>query len=204
MDSSDTVSLIESCLVRHGNGDPSAWNDLITHTFERLLHQCNRIVRQELSKPNPLITENVVLAETYFRLRKAMRSDQVRPMTAREFFGLAARNIRWQVQDMVRKPAHQQETAGVLDGLSQGQDIAAEVIDREKWRRFWDTVDALRPDEREVFDLIWINGLSQYEAAELLGVTRNQIDSLWRGIKRGIAESCRDFIPEEFREPSGS
>jgi RNA polymerase sigma factor (sigma-70 family) len=162
--------------------------------FDRLIDQCGRIIQQELSRPNPLITANSVLAEVYGRLRKAMESDNVRPQTAREFYGLAARNIRWQIQDMIRKPSHGQSEEGVLENLAVSRGMTTQLLDREKWRRFWTAVDTLTPEDREVFDLIWIHGLSQYDVAAETGVTRNKVDTVWRRIRLSIAKSCGDLL----------
>ncbi len=66
-----TLPLIEGCLARLADGDRSAWDELFQHAFRRLLDQCARIVRQKITIPHPMITENAVLAETYQRLSKA-------------------------------------------------------------------------------------------------------------------------------------
>ena len=190
---SNTLSRIETCLARLNEGDASAWNELFEHAFDRLLVQCRRIVGQMLSRPNPLITENAVLAEAHHRLRKAMESEKVRPTTAREFFGLAARNVRWQVQDMLRKRSEQKIDNDVLAQFSDDDSLTDSAEEKEKWDLLWAAVDNFSEDEREVFDLIWINGLSQYEAADTIGKTRNQVDSIWRRIKIAIAKSCKDY-----------
>ena len=178
------------------NGDSSAWDELITHAFERLVAQCGRIIGQQLSRPHPLITENAVAAEVHQRLRKAMEADNVQPKTAREFFGLAARNIRWQIQDMLRKRTEQQGDTSLFAQLTAGTGAhtpAKLAQENEQWELFWKTVDQFTDDEREVFDLIWIHGLSQYAAADTIGKTRNQVDSIWRRVKMKIAKACKDY-----------
>lgn len=195
--SENSLTLIEQCLVRIANGDDSAQEELYQHAFSRLLAQCQRILRQELSVPNPMITENAVLAEASQRLRKAMESDKVSPTTAREFFGLAGRNIRWQVIDMLRKRSQQQGDTHVFEQLTgDGKELQPE--ETEKWELFWSAIDSLDDQQREVFDLIWVNGLSQYEAAEVMGKTRNQVDSIWRRIKIAISRACKDYGDVDF------
>ena len=51
------------------------------------------------------------------------------------------------------------------------------------------------PQQREVFDLIWMNELSQYEAAKELGIKRDRVKDLWRDIKIKIAEECEEALP---------
>jgi RNA polymerase sigma-70 factor (ECF subfamily) len=79
--------------------------------------------------------------------------------------------------------------------LPDGASVSTAVEEREKWRLLYTVVDTLSDDEREVFDLLWIEGLSQYEAAELLGKTRNQVEILWRKVKVKIGAAWQDFAP---------
>ena len=64
------------------------------------------------------------------------------------------------------------------------------------------------PDaEREVFDLLWYEGLTQVEAANVLGVTERTIKNRWRNAKLetsavvgrrawGMIGGCRDSSRE--------
>lgn len=193
----DTISLIEACLARLAAGDEGAWNDLISYAFNRLLAQCGRILRTTLSRPNPMITENTVLAESYTRLETAFRNDKVQPRTAMEFFGLAARNIRWQVKDMLRRRSAAQSAPDLLDGLPAGPGVSTVIEGLEQWRLFWDTANGLSGDEQQVFDLLFVHELSQYEAAAALGLDRNKVDTIWRRIKLKIGKACKDYLPME-------
>jgi RNA polymerase sigma factor (sigma-70 family) len=191
----NTSVLVEDCLARLAAGDKDAWDALMTHAFNRLLRQCERIIGQELSRPNPLVTANSVLAEAYRRLATAMANSKVHPTTAREFFGLSARNIRWQIKDMLRKPVEKGADTRCLAGLAEGPGAATEVADRETWGLFWEAVDSLPDAEREVFDLMYVHGFSQYEAADILGKTRNQVDGQWRKVKIALAKVCKHLQP---------
>ena len=194
----NTLTQIDGCLARLRTGDEAAWDDLVTHAFDRLLALCARILGRDLSRPDPLITENAVLSEAYLRLRTAMRNESARPATAAEFFGLAARNIRWQIRDMLRKPAARREGGEIGDGNeppdgATGLSLSAD--NDELWVKFWETVDAMAEDERRVFDLLWVNELSQYEAAEALGLDRNRVDTVWRRVKLKIGKACQNLVP---------
>jgi DNA-directed RNA polymerase specialized sigma24 family protein len=50
-------------------------------------------------------------------------------------------------------------------------------------RRMLDAIDGLPSDEREVFDLIRIQGITQTEAADVLGVS---VMTVKRRLKRGL------------------
>lgn len=192
-ESGTTLSQIENCLARLKSKDPSAWDDLFRYAFDRLLAQCARIVRRQLSRPHPLITENSVLAASYQRLCTAMKNDQVSPTTAREFFGLTARNIGWQILDMLQKRSEQQGNADLFAQIPEGDAPEEEAQADEKWELFWTAVNSFEEQEREVFDLIWVNELSQYETAETMGLTRNQVDTIWRRVKIAIVKACKDY-----------
>jgi RNA polymerase sigma-70 factor (ECF subfamily) len=63
-------------------------------------------------------------------------------------------------------------------------------------RQVLETVDGLPEDEREAFDLVHVQGLSQAEAAELLGVAARTVK---RRLDRGIqllAERLVELSPE--------
>ena len=165
-------------------------------TFAQVIKKCELIIRSRISRNNPVITENGVAADVYLRLDKAMRDKQsAMPKTAREYFGLAARNIRWQITDLLRKPKNEQEEPGVFQDLAQSTGVSTEALDLEAWGRFWLAVVKLPEEQREVFDLIWINELSQYETAKQLGLKRDRVKDLWRSIKIKIAEECVEVLP---------
>ena len=102
------------------------------------------------------------------RLLKAMR--KVRPPTVRQFFALANQHMRWELNDLARRldeqPAleelHEDQVpapASSGSGLSPAGSRMLEAIDR------------LPEDEREVFSLVRIQGLTHPEAAALLDVS---------------------------------
>ena len=84
---------------------------------------------------------------------------------------------------------------GVFHDLAQSTGVSTEALNLEVWVRFWTAVSELPDEQREVFDLIWINELSQYEAAKELGIKRDRVKDLWRNIKISIAENCEEVLP---------
>ena len=69
------------------------------------------------------------------------------------------------------------------------------VKEQERWRLLNETLDTLPENEREIFDLHWTQGLSEYEIAERLGNTRNEVDGIWRKVKRKIGAVLKDYTP---------
>lgn len=191
-----TAVVVQVCLDRLRADDEVAWAVLQEFTFAQVIKKCELIIRSKVTRNNPVITENGLAADVYLRLDKAMREKKSAvPTTAREYFGLAARNIRWQITDLLRKPKNDQEEAGIFLDLAQSTGVSTETLNLEVWSKFWLAVAELPEEQREVFDLIWINELSQYETAEQLGLKRDRVKDLWRSIKIKIAEECVEVLP---------
>ena len=64
------------------------------------------------------------------------------------------------------------------------------------WTEFHEKVQRLPEAEREVFDLLWYQGLTQPEAAAMLGVTDRTVKNRWRSAKLRLQEMLADGIPE--------
>lgn len=59
---------------------------------------------------------------------------------------------------------------------------AADTNDPERleaWSRFHRCVESLTDEDREVFDLLWYQGLTQGEAAEILDLSEKTINRRW-------------------------
>jgi RNA polymerase sigma-70 factor (ECF subfamily) len=52
-------------------------------------------------------------------------------------------------------------------------------------------------DEREVFDLLWYQGLTQVEAAAVIGVTDRTVKSRWRSARLRLHEALGGQLPGE-------
>ena len=48
------------------------------------------------------------------------------------------------------------------------------------WTEFHRQIDRLPDEEREIFDLLWYQGLSQAEAASLLKVSERTVKRRWQ------------------------
>ena len=57
------------------------------------------------------------------------------------------------------------------------------------------TREALPDAEREIFDLLWYQGLSQREAAALLGITERMAKRRWRAARLKIHERLGGRLP---------
>ncbi len=58
------------------------------------------------------------------------------------------------------------------------------------------TTERLPAEEREVFDLLWYQELSQAEAAALLGVSERTIKRRWQSARIMLHDALKGEIPE--------
>ncbi|MCX7702012.1 MAG: sigma-70 family RNA polymerase sigma factor [Gemmataceae bacterium] len=177
--------LIQACLDRIQAGDLSARDELIRQTCARL----EQIARQML-RANPRIRrweETADLTQTaVLKLYRALET--VRPATASDFYRLAAFQMRQTLIDMARRHygSHGHAAHHASAVLS---DSPSAIVDRTgdsepallaAWGDFHEAVERLEPEERAVFELVWYHGLSQPEAADLLGIPLRTLQRRWR------------------------
>ena len=123
----------------------------------------------------------------------------VRPRTVRQFFALATQHMRWQLNDLARRLDNQPAAAPLAEGgiaappSSSGSGLTSDA------RRMLQAIDSLPEDEREVFDLVRIQGLTYAEAAAVIGTS---LTTVQRRLSRGrlrLAQQLADLCPA----PSG-
>src|SRR5262249_56458704 len=79
-------------------------------------------------------------------------------------------------------------TAGDDSGPPAAADLSQEPSRLAAWGEFHEQIAALPDEEREAFDLLWYQGLSQAEAAELLGVSERTVKRRWQAARLKLHE----------------
>ncbi|MDB5348532.1 MAG: fliA 1 [Schlesneria sp.] len=125
-------------------------------------------------------------------LHKAMR--KIRPLTVRQFFALVNQHIRWQLNDLARRL----DETPVMTELHEG--IAAVSVGSgsgitPNGRRMFTAIDELPEPEREVFELMRIQELTQAEAAEVLGVSTKTVQRRLIRARLLLAAALADLQP---------
>jgi RNA polymerase sigma factor (sigma-70 family) len=64
------------------------------------------------------------------------------------------------------------------------------------WSEFHERAGQLPDEEREVFDLLWYQGLMQEEAAQLLGVSERTVKRRWQSARLQLFEALGGNLPE--------
>ena len=180
--------LIQGWLDQLRAGDESARGKLLDSACQRL----ERLTRRMLANyPRLKRWEQTddVLQNALLRLYRSLA--EVQPANVRDFFRLAALNIRRELLDLAKHyygprglGARHASMAGETD--SQGNaapfEPAAPSMDQDRlafWTEFHSRVERMPDEEREVFDLLWYQELSQAEAATLLNVSERTVKRRW-------------------------
>ena len=146
-----------------------------------------------------------VLQNALLRLHRSLA--EVKPASVEQFLGFAAAQVRRTLMDLLRHHfgpegaaahCHSDGRRAAVAGAAARRyaNVAEEPEDLEGWTRFHEVVAALPDDERQVFNLLWYQGLTQSEAAVLLGVTERTVRRRW------VAARCAIFDALEGRRPA--
>lgn len=208
MDASDRLtSELQGWLERMRTGDRSvvdeARSEIVRLAGGRLELLTRRMLRRN-SRLRRWEETADVLQNSLVRLHRALET--VRPESVRQLFGLAATQIRRELVDMARKHfgpmgqgAHHKTDPRAADpnGAREREfaDRRGEPSSIAEWTDFHEKVGELPSVEREVFDLLWYQGLNQEEAAAILGVTSRTVKSRWRRAKL-LLKQMLDDMPE--------
>jgi RNA polymerase sigma-70 factor (ECF subfamily) len=185
------TAVLGKWLERLRDGDEAARNEVINHACQRLEALTRRMLRHYLRLRRWEQTGDV-LQNAVLRLHKALAV--LRPESPSQFYGLAASQIRRELIDLARHhfgpegaaAHHHTDGAGQVSGagpVMQKVDPGGEPATLAEWTDFHQKVQRLPGPEREVFDLLWYEALTQVEAAHVLGVTERTIKNRWRSAK---------------------
>ena len=134
-----------------------------------------------LTKPPLNLQSDEMLSSVVERLLKAMR--QVHPQTVRQFFALANQHMRWELNDLARRLDKEAHEVALRESLAGAPPESGSSQVSPNTRRILEVIENLPEDEREVFDLVKVQGMSQPEAAEVLGVSQKTVQ---RRLNRGL------------------
>jgi RNA polymerase sigma factor (sigma-70 family) len=178
-------------------GNPAAKEALLHHACERLLKLTKKMFHGHPGLRRWMQTDDV-FPGSLVRLHRALSQVEVRDV--RHFFNLATVQIRRELLDLARKTFgphgigrnhhtdHQpaDESGGTLHRVSE------EPEDLERWESFHQRVETLPDDEREVFGLIYYEGLEQLEVAKVLDVSERTIRNRWNRAKLLLSGELAD------------
>jgi RNA polymerase sigma factor (sigma-70 family) len=178
--------------------------DLLERAASRLRLLCGTLLYRSyprLTQPPLNLETDEMLGGVVAGLLTAMQT--VRPQTVRQFFALATQHMRWQLNDLARRLDNQPSVGALTDGgvaappASSGSGLTPNA------HRMLAAIDGLPDDEKEIFDLIRIQGLSYAEAASVVGVSVKTVQRRLNRARLLLAQELAELRPETAGESAG-
>jgi RNA polymerase sigma factor (sigma-70 family) len=196
---------IELLVLKAADGDCQARDQLIQDAYQRLKRLASKMLKQYPHVRRWEETDDV-FQRAALRLWNSLKS--VKPQSTRHFFNLAALQIRRELIELSRSIQGPQGLNRLQNTGSSDADTSDFAHDHDpgtdtheashlaSWTEFHQAIDHLDTDERETFELIWYQGLTQETVAEILKTTQPTITRRWQKARRNIYEHLGRQLPE--------
>jgi RNA polymerase sigma-70 factor (ECF subfamily) len=199
MDEERTTAAVQRYLDELAHDSPAEpiVRSLLDRAVRRLHLLCATLLHRSyprLTQPPLNLQADELLGAVAERLLKAMR--EIRPQTVRQFFALANQHMRWELNDLARRLDEQPAAVELREGLVPAPDSSGSGLSPDG-RRMLEAIDSLPEEEREAFDLVRVQGMTQVEAGRILGVAAVTVKRrLNRGL-RILTQKLGDLRPDE-------
>jgi RNA polymerase sigma-70 factor (ECF subfamily) len=198
MNEEPTTAVIQRCLDALQGDTPvePQIRDLLGRSVSRLRLLCGTLLHRHyprLALPPLNLETDELLDGVVAGLLTALQ--KVRPQTVRQFFALANQHMRWQLNDLARllderpRATALAESAVAAPASSDGSSLGPDA------RRMLLAIEALPEGEREVFELVRIQGLTYPEAAGVVGVSVKTVQRRLNRARLLLAEQLADLRP---------
>jgi len=168
---------------------------LLDRSVRRLQLLCTNLLYRKyrrLTLPPVNLEPEELLNAVVERLLQAMRS--VHPQTVRQFFALVNQHMRWELNDVARRLEEQPPAVELREDMVPAPASSGSVLTPDG-RRMLNAIDDLPEDEREVFGLLHVQGMTQCEAAEVLGVSVRTVQRRLNRSLLSLAKQLDDLRP---------
>jgi RNA polymerase sigma factor (sigma-70 family) len=198
MNDEPTTAVIQRCLDAL-QGDASA-EPLIRALLERAVERLRLLCAALLHRNYPRLAQPPLNLETDELLDSVVAGlltalQKVRPETVRQFFALANQHMRWQLNDLARLLDKQPRAGALAESSVPAPPSSSDSILSQNARRMLEAIDGLPEEEREVFELIRIQGLTQTEVAGVTGVSVKTVQRRLNRARLLLAEKLADLRP---------
>jgi RNA polymerase sigma-70 factor (ECF subfamily) len=212
-----TALLMQGQLERAVTGDAEARQRLLEFARDRLMHHARRLLHGRYARLEPFAQTDDVVQQLYVKILENQNRFWVNAhgepvRTLAEFFGHASAWMRDVLCDRLRKAYGRDDNRPLvlpLDGGSSGggprHEPYSSTLDGDKlrrWTEFHEAAARLPDDLRAVFDLVWYQGLSQPEAAALLGIAVRTVKLRWLKA-RLLVQQALGGSPFDDKAPTG-
>jgi RNA polymerase sigma-70 factor (ECF subfamily) len=177
MSDDPTTAVVERYLIALAGDTPAdpIVRALMDRAVGRMRLLCASVLFRgypRLARPPLNLQTDELLDAVVERLLKALR--QARPRTAREFFALSSQHIRWELNDLARRLDEQPGAFALCEDLVADAESGGSELGPDG-RRMLEAIEDLPEEEREVFCLVRIQGLTQSEVADVLRVSSKTV-----------------------------
>jgi RNA polymerase sigma-70 factor (ECF subfamily) len=189
---SEHESTLRYWLDRHRGDDVVARNELIRHCQERL-----RLLTRQMLHRYPALRQwedtSDVFQNVLFRLDRALR--EVTPPSTRDLLSLASALIRRELIDLWRHHfgpegagRHQEPPGWPEVAAPERSDDSDDPYNLAVWGEVHGYIAALDVADRELFELLYYQGLTQEEAATLLNIPPRTLRRRWQAARLRFME----------------
>jgi len=193
----DAPSSLGVLLTRHKAGDPAAINDILIHSQERL-KQLTRQMLQRFPGVQKWEETSDVFHNVLINLTVALQ--QLTFNSTTDFLRLSACHIRRELLDLAKKcrpilvggPGEDSSTPGQV---ADKPDSTNDPYNLAQWEEVHSKIDQLPDDDRQLFDLLYYQDLTQPEAAELLGTPLRTLKRKWQGARENLMRLLGNATP---------
>ncbi len=205
-DESQQTQQLEGWIERLKAGDESARRELLNCAYDRLVGLTRKMLR---SYPRVHRWEETsdVMQNAALRLYRSLAT--VRPAGVVEFLRLAALNVRRELLDLAKhyygpqgeganhatQERHPESSGGNWIERNPG-DQDDDPARLAAWSEFHRQVEALPDEEREIFDLLWYQGLTQVEAGKLLNISERTVKRRWQSARLLLHDRFQGQLPD--------
>jgi RNA polymerase sigma-70 factor (ECF subfamily) len=147
------------------------------------------------TRPPVNLEPDELLGDVVTGLLTALRT--TRPPTVRRFFALANQHMRWQLNDLARRLDERPTAAALAEsGVAASPASTASRLSPDG-QRMLEVIEGLPDDEREIFDLVRIQGLTHAEAAAVVGASEKTVQRRLNRARLLLAERLADLRPHQ-------
>jgi RNA polymerase sigma-70 factor (ECF subfamily) len=173
---------------------------IIRELLDRAVGRLRMLSATLLHRSYPRLTQPPLNLETddlldgvVAQLLKTLRA--IRPQGVREFFALASQHMRWQLNDLARRLDKQPAAAALAESGVAAPPSSNDSCLTPDGRRMLSAIEKLPEVEREVFDMVRIQGLTYAEAAGVVGVSEKTVQRRLNRARLLLAEQLADLRP---------
>lgn len=192
----DTPSTLGELVRRHAAGGPDARNAILSYCHDRFKTLTRRMLAGYPGLGNQFET-TAVYHDVWVKLAGTL--DRRTFGDPGHFLRYAACVIRSHLLDLTRKKWPDQGPDPGPDGSDPlgRQPAPGDAPDAlAAWGEFHAAIDALPPDQRELFELVFYLGLTVAEAAKVLGVPKSTLQVRWQAARLELRRRFGDELPD--------